>query len=117
MLEEIIPLTLLVVWIGVLFSLTRRKTTIGIFTAASGFLAFFIIFFSLGNAITEVSISSIGKIKTNAETDLKEIETIKAKIQNEEDSLNAEIAKLRVSLGKSHEEIQNVTSTLAPSML
>jgi hypothetical protein len=108
---EFVPLILLMGWIVVLFLLLLSKTTTANFTAASGFIALFIVFFSFGKAaITEVSLSGIATIKTNAEGELRQIQEIRDNVKKEGENIHTEIKILRA-------EIDKVMGELAPRQI
>jgi hypothetical protein len=103
-----IALGLVVVWAALLVPLCLTRLKTGAFLAASGVLAFLIVFFWLWPTITEISIGKFGSIKTNVEqargylNQLKAIEgevgDIKARIEADAKSaqeLQKETAKIR----------------------
>jgi hypothetical protein len=103
-----IALGLVVVWAALLIPLCLNRLKTVAFLAASGVLAFLIVFFWLWPTITEISFGKLGSIKTNVEqarvylNQLKAIEgevgDIKARIEADAKSaqeLQKETAKIR----------------------
>jgi hypothetical protein len=88
---SLIALGLIVVWAVLLIPLSRGRLKTAPFLAASGVLAFLVVFFWLWPTITEISFWRLGSIKTNVEqarvylSQLKAIEgevrDIKARIE------------------------------------
>jgi len=108
-----IALGLVVVWAVLLIPLSRGRLKTRAFLAASGVLAFLVVFFWLWPTITEISIWKFGSIKTNVEqarvylSQLKAIEgevgDIKARIEADAtrpQELQTQAAKMRADLEK-----------------
>jgi F0F1-type ATP synthase membrane subunit b/b' len=114
-----IALGLVVVWAALLIPLCRSKLKTTPFLAASGSLAFLIVFFWLWPTITEISLGKFGSIKTNVEqakTYLNQMKGIQSQVKDirekiEQDAqaasqLQAEAAKMRTDFDKAQAERQ-----------
>jgi F0F1-type ATP synthase membrane subunit b/b' len=127
-----IALGLVAVWAVLLIPLCRSTLKTTPFLAASGSLAFLIVFFWLWPTITEISLGKFGSIKTNVEqaktylNQMKDIESqvkdIRTKIEQDAQAaskLQAEAAKMRADFDKAQAEREprHITPEQAAKMI
>ena len=93
---SLIALGLVVFWTVLLIPLSRGRLKTAPFLAASGVLAFLVVFFWLWPTITEISFGKLGSIKTNVEQArvyLRQIKAIEGEVTDVKARIEADAAR------------------------
>jgi hypothetical protein len=115
-----IAVTLVIIEVILVFFFAFGKTTKAAFVMASFAIMFLAAFFWMGNRVTEITIASIGTIKTAANVAtqyVEEIKNIKADAERQKKDVNAAVEALTKEIDQARAQTRTLTERMAARAL
>ena len=115
-----VALALVLVEVILVFLFVRGKTTKTAFVMASFVILFITAFFWMGNRVTEITIASVGTIKTAANLAsqyVDDIKNIKADVEHQRREITAAVDALKKEIDEARAETQKIKERMADRLL
>ena len=115
-----VALALVLVEVVLVFLFVRGKTTKTAFVMASFVILFITAFFWMGNRVTEITIASVGTIKTAANLAsqyVDDIKNIKADVEHQRREITAAVDALKKEIDEARAETQKIKERMADRLL
>ena len=115
-----VAVALVVVEVVLVFFFARGKTTKTAFVIASFAIMFLAAFFWMGNRVTEITIASVGTIKTAANLAtqyVEDIKNIKADAESQRKEVTAAVEALKTEIEDARAETKKLMQRMAARVL